>query len=97
MIAEGRHPDGDSIELTPSKALEFLGQEKISWRHHPADTLPRSLLLAVVRSQICSPPSTDRAPAAALDVLQNFFGLEAINKQRALMMAGQSPSRLPRQ
>jgi hypothetical protein len=58
------------------------------WRHHPADALPRNLLLAVVRSQISSPPSAHSATAAALDVLQNFFGLEAVNRQRALMMAG---------
>jgi hypothetical protein len=57
-------------------------------RHHPAHALRCSLLLAVVRSQISSPPSADRASAAALDVAQNFFGLEAINRQRALMMAG---------
>jgi ABC-type uncharacterized transport system permease subunit len=38
------------------------------------------LLLAVVRSQISSPPSADSAAAAALDVAQNFFGLEAINR-----------------
>jgi hypothetical protein len=57
-------------------------------RHHPADTaLPRSLLFAVVRSQISSPPSADSAAAAALDVAQNFFGLEAVNRQHALMMA----------
>jgi hypothetical protein len=49
-------------------------------RHHPSDALPRSLLLAVSRSQISSPPSADSATAAALDVAQNFFGLKAINR-----------------
>jgi hypothetical protein len=28
MIAEGRHPDGDSTELTPNKALDFLWAKK---------------------------------------------------------------------
>jgi hypothetical protein len=42
----------------------------------------------VVRSQISSPPSADSAPAAALDVLQNFISLEAINRKLPRMMAG---------
>jgi len=28
MIAEGRHPDGSYLKLTPNKTLDFLGQEK---------------------------------------------------------------------
>jgi hypothetical protein len=43
------------------------------------------LLLAVVGPQICSPPSAGRAPAPPRDVTQNRFGLEAVNRQRALM------------
>jgi hypothetical protein len=39
---------------------------------------PRSLLLAVVWSQISSPPSADSAAAAAL--AQDFFGLKAIDR-----------------
>ena len=54
---------------------------------NPADALPCRPLLAVVRSQISSPPSAERTAAAALDVAQNFFGLEAVNRQRALTMA----------
>ena len=44
--------------------------------------------LAVVRSQISSPPSADSAAAAALNVAQNFFGLEALNRELPRMMAG---------
>ena len=57
-------------------------------RHHPSDALRCRLLFAVVGSQISSPPSTGSAPAAALDVAQNFFGLEAINRKLPRMMAG---------
>ena len=60
----------------------------LAWRHHPADALPRRLLLAVVRSQISSLPSADSAAAAALDITQNFFGLEAINRKLPEMMTG---------
>jgi hypothetical protein len=35
-----------------------------------------------------SPPSADSAAAAALDVLQNFISLKAINRQGSPMMAG---------
>jgi hypothetical protein len=59
-----------------------------SWRHHPADALPRRLLLAVVGSQISPLPAAHSATAAALDVLQNFISLKAINRQPALMMTG---------
>ena len=34
------------------------------------------------------PPFADSATATALDVAQNFFGLEAIYRQGALIMAG---------
>jgi hypothetical protein len=58
-----------------------------SWRHHPADALPRRLLLALVGSQISPLPAAHSATAAALDVLQNFISLKAINRP-ALMMTG---------
>jgi hypothetical protein len=48
--------------------------------------LSRRLPPAVVGTKISSSPSADSATAAALDVAQNFFGLEAINRQLALMM-----------
>jgi hypothetical protein len=44
-------------------------------------TLRRAaLLLAVVGTKVSSSPSTNSATAAALDVAQNFFGMEAINR-----------------
>jgi hypothetical protein len=46
------------------------------------------LLLAVVRSQISPPPSANSAPAAALNVAQDFFSLEGINRKLARMMTG---------
>jgi hypothetical protein len=49
-------------------------------RHHPAHALPCRLLLAVVRSQISSTPSANSTTATALDVAQDFIGLEAINR-----------------
>jgi hypothetical protein len=58
-----------------------------SRRHHPADALPCSLLLAVVGTEISPSPAAGGAAAATLDVAQNFFGLEAVNRQRALMVA----------
>jgi hypothetical protein len=45
------------------------------------------LAACVIGTKVSSPPSTDSAAAAALDVAQNFFGLEAVNRQHALMMA----------
>jgi len=45
------------------------------------------LLLAVIGSQISPSPSADSAAAAALNVAQNFFGLEAVNRELPLMMA----------
>jgi hypothetical protein len=48
--------------------------------HHPADTLLCRLLLAVVWSQINPPPSADSTAAASLDVLQNFFSVEAVDR-----------------
>jgi hypothetical protein len=56
--------------------------------HHPADALSSCLFFAVIRSTISSPPSAHSTAAAALNVAQNFFGLEAINRQLTLMMAG---------
>jgi hypothetical protein len=58
-----------------------------SRRHHPADALPRRLLLAVVRSQISSPPTADSA-AAAFNISKDLISAEATNWQRALMMTG---------
>jgi hypothetical protein len=43
---------------------------------------------AVVWSQISPPPSANGAATAALDVLQNFIRLEAINRKLPRMMAG---------
>jgi hypothetical protein len=40
------------------------------------------------RPKLSPSPSADSATAAALDVAQNFFGMEAVNRQLALMMAG---------
>jgi len=57
-------------------------------RHHSLHALRCRLLLAVVRLQISSPPSAHSATTGPLDVAQNFFGLEAINRQRALMVTG---------
>src|SRR5262245_34151331 len=48
----------------------------------------KRLLLAIVRSQISATPSADSAAAAALDVAQNFFSLEAINRKLPRMMTG---------
>jgi hypothetical protein len=62
-------------------------EDLIRW-HHPADALTRCLLLAVVWPEIGTPPSADSAAASALDVAQNFFGLEAVDRQLAVMMAG---------
>ena len=45
------------------------------------------MLLVVVGTRVSSSSSTDSAAASPLDVSQNFFGLEAINRQLALMMA----------
>jgi hypothetical protein len=50
--------------------------------------LSRRLLLAVVGSQVSPPPSADSAAAAAFDVAENVVSLEAVSRQRALMMAG---------
>jgi len=44
-------------------------------------------MLAIVGTKVSSPPSAGGAAAAALDVTQNFFGLEPVNRQRTLMMA----------
>jgi hypothetical protein len=66
----------------------MLCPRPLPWRHHPADALPHRLPLAEIGSQISPSSSADRATAAALDVAQNFFGLEAINRQLSRMMTG---------
>jgi hypothetical protein len=51
-----------------------------SWRHDPANALPRLFLPAVVSPQISPPPSANSTAATALDVAQNVFGQESINR-----------------
>ena len=59
-----------------------------SVRHHPADALPCCVLLAVVWPEISSSRSADSTAVAALEVLQDIFGLEIVDRQRAPMMTG---------
>jgi hypothetical protein len=85
---------GSSVPAVELTALSFADTQSGSRGRrsrvgigHPPDTLPCRLLFAVVRPQISSPPSADSATATTLDVAQNFFGLEVVNRQRALMVA----------
>src|SRR5262245_41977562 len=45
----------DQIDITHHAGVVHLSLTP--WRHYPSHTLPRCLLLAVVRSQVSPPPS----------------------------------------
>jgi hypothetical protein len=72
----GRRLPGAQVRVDPG-----LGPPPRCGGIIPADALLGRLLLAVSsRSKISAPPPAHSATATALDVAQDFFGLEAINR-----------------
>ena len=73
----------------PSLIATISKPSAVSHRwHHPSATVQRRLLLAVVRPQISTSPSADRASATALNVGQCFVCAELVNRRLAVMVTG---------